>query len=325
MQVSGEQLRQFAALFVGRRDDYALQREDGSYFRAGQPLTYEALRVHLMGGHTIGSYVIDERERCCFVLYDADGLETSVQLLEVQKRLAATGVVSYLERTRRGLHLWVFLARFLAPWQVRRWLLPYCPKGVEFYPKQDALTPDCPYGSLVRLPLGVHRRSGRRYPFMSQVGDQLVPVASSMSESLAWLSTVERAAVPDTTSLGEPDQEPAPTSTKMLVKKEGTGLDLSASHATVYNWCLYQDPFTVIGRYVRLDQRGMGHCPFGEHHSDGRDSHPSFQVRPLRPGSLNCWYCYVLGAGGSVFDFLCLWYHETPRKLWHRILAGETF
>jgi hypothetical protein len=325
MHVSDEQLRRFAALFVGRRDDYALQREDGSYFRAGQSLTYEALRLHLVGGHTIGSYVIDERGRCRFALYDADNVEHLVQLLEVQKCLAGEGVASYAESTMKGLHLWVPFARFLTPWQVRRWLLPYCPAGVEFFPKQDALTPDCPYGSLVRLPLGVHRRSGRRYPFVLLVEGQLVPVASSVSESLAWLSSVERAPVPDVISLGEPDQAPAPTSTQMLVKKEGTGRNASAHHATVSNWCRYQDPFTVIGRYVRLDQRGMGHCPFGEHHSDGRDSHPSFQVRPLRPGSLNCWYCYVLGAGGSVFDFLCLWHHETPRKLWHRILAGETF
>jgi hypothetical protein len=325
MNVSDEQLCRFAAFFVGRRDDYALQREDGSYFRAGQPLTYEALRLHLVGGHTLGSYVIDERGRCRFALYDADNVEHLVQLLEVQKCLAREGVASYAELTMKGLHLWVPFARFLTPWQVRRWLLPYCPVGVEFFPKQDALTPDCPYGSLVRLPLGVHRRSGRRYPFVSQVGDQLVPVARSVSASLAWLSSIERARVPDLTTLGEPDQGPAPNQTKMLVKKEGTRRDQSAQEVAVYNWCFYQDPFAVIGRYVKLDHRGMGHCPFGEHHSDGCDSHPSFRVQPLRPGSMNCWYCYVLGAGGSVFDFLCRWYGETPRKMWHRILAGETF
>ena len=34
---------------IGRRDDYALQRADGSYYRAGRPLTVEALRLHLTG------------------------------------------------------------------------------------------------------------------------------------------------------------------------------------------------------------------------------------------------------------------------------------
>jgi TOTE conflict system, Archaeo-Eukaryotic Primase domain len=308
MQMSDEQVRRFASLVVGRRDDYALQQEDGRYARAGQPLTYEALRLHLAGGHTIGTYVIDERERCRFAVLDADDMSGLLQLLEVQKCLAGEGIASYTELSRRGLHLWVLLARLVSPRLLRQWLLPYCPEGVEFYPKQDDLGVDRRYGSLVRLPLGVHRRSGRRYPFVSLVDGHLVPVARSVSASLTWLASVQRSPVPDLPTSGEPDQVPGAHPTHMLVKKEAARNDLFPSSATVYTWCLSQEPARVIGRYIKLDQRGMGCCPFGEHHSDGRDSRPSFQVRPLRPGSVNCWYCYAWQRGGSVFGFLCFWH-----------------
>ena len=72
--------------------------------------------------------------------------------------------------------------------------MPYYPgeyrAGVmEFYPSQDAA--DGRYGSLLRVPLGVHRLTGRRYPFVSLQGEKLVPVARTVGEALSWLSTVE--------------------------------------------------------------------------------------------------------------------------------------
>lgn len=39
--------------------------------------------------------------------------------------------------------------------------VPYCPEGMKFYPKQDHCE-DGP-GSLVRVPLGIHRMIGERY------------------------------------------------------------------------------------------------------------------------------------------------------------------
>jgi len=93
--------------------------------------------------------------------------------------------------------------------------------------------------------------------------------------------------------------------------------------ATIRDWCEAQDPFDMIVRYVKLDKNGLGCCPFGAHHSDGKDSHPSFRVyRPKFAGG-SCWYCYVWEQGGNVFDFLCLYLHLDAKALWQRILAGE--
>jgi hypothetical protein len=48
---------------------------------------------------------------------------------------------------------------------------------VELYPKQDELSTGL--GSLVRLPLGVHRKSGQVYPFINPDG---IPLASHSAD-----------------------------------------------------------------------------------------------------------------------------------------------
>src|SRR2546430_11899697 len=132
-----DHLRLFANLFVSRRDDYAVQQADGRYLRAARPLTYSKLLGHLQGVETLGTYVIDERGMCRYVLFDDDrehpDLEERVKtLVEVQRRLRADAIPSYLEGSRRGAYLWGFCARLVPASQLRRWLLPYCPAGFAF-------------------------------------------------------------------------------------------------------------------------------------------------------------------------------------------------
>src|SRR5215467_7513990 len=127
----------FLDTFVSRRDDFALQRSDGGYVRVGRPLALQDVRAHLAGAHTIGSYVIDEHGCCRYAVFDADSHDGLHVLSEVQCQLQAAGIASYLEQSRRGGHLWVFLATPTRASVVRAWLVPSCPAGVEFYPKQD--------------------------------------------------------------------------------------------------------------------------------------------------------------------------------------------
>jgi CHC2 zinc finger len=193
--------------------------------------------------------------------------------------------------------------------QLRRWLLPFCPAGVEFFPKQDEGTRE--YGSLVRLPLGVHRRSNCRYWFFSWDAEarlHLAPAARSVQESLTWLPRLRRVIVPDLDTLSPAQNSMGNDAAQSLAKTVALPV-----------------PFAVIGRYVQLDRRGLGCCPFGKHHSDGKDSHPSLRVyQPKRVGG-SCWYCYVWERGGNLFDFLCYWHDVSAKTLWHRILTGEVF
>src|SRR6266487_1152885 len=316
--ITKQHLWSLASLCVGRCSDFALQQADGRYLRAGRPLDYSTLRLHLSGELTIGIYVTDEQGRCRFAVFDADSPDGLATLLEVKLTLAASAIPSYLELSRRGGHLWVFLARPAAAGQLRRWLLPYCPSGVEFYPKRDWAN-DAQPGSLIRLPFGVHRLSGRRYPFVSLVGDRLVPVAPSVAGALTWLSTVERATVPDEPGSANGDQPGYSTPTQYSTKK-GVMTSTPTPQMSIRDWCAGQDPLLVIGRYVELDSNGLGCCPFGEHHSDGQDSHPSLWVHaPVAP-DVACWYCHTWCAGGSLFEFLSLYHGLSKKELWHRLL-----
>lgn len=294
-------------LCIGRHDDYAVQRQDGHYTRAFRPLSPEILAAHLAGNMTIGTYVRDEKGYCRFAVFDADQEDGLARLAELQAELAQEQVPAYMERSRRGGHLWVFFQEALLADQVRQWLWPLARAyELELYPRQGQ---GQGIGSLIRVPLGIHRRSGRRYPF---VDTQFRPVAITLQGMLAWLGTVERVAPPVLPPLAPafPGSPPQPVL-------------LSPMKGSIREWNAQHDPLTFIGRFVHLNQQGMGCCPFGWHHPGGRDTHASFKVyRPDMPGGY-CWYCYTWGHGGSIFDFLRYWYHLDAYELWQRIQTGQ--
>ncbi len=315
-------LLQLCELFINRTDDYAVQRDSGRYVRVGLPLTLNVLRAHLYEEQTIGTYVMSEEGLCRFAVLDADAENGLAVLEETQVYLEHEGIPSYLEVSRRGGHLWVLLDGLYLASTVRRWLLPYCPADVEFYPKQDE---GCGYGSLIRLPFGVHRRSGCWYPFVvwDENVQQLVPVAQTAQEMLQWLATSPRASVPASVQVAvEAGSVQASQPHTPIVSPSSCATTPGFPYATIRDWCAAQDPFAVIGRYVALSANGLGHCPFPEHHRHGADRHPSFRVYTPRSATSSCWYCYAGDEGGNVFDFLCRYHGLDARTLWRSIQSG---
>ncbi|GCE20367.1 hypothetical protein KDK_41670 [Dictyobacter kobayashii] len=310
----------FAALFVGRSDDYALQCPNGLYRRAGRPLTSEVLHAHLQGDCTIGTYVINTHGSCSFAVMDADKPGGLRLLAQAQQALAADDIPSYLEQSHREGHLWIFLRQPAPAATVRWWLRPYCPEDMEFFPKQDQTDG---YGSLIRVPLGIHLLTGRRYPFITLDGDRTVPVAPTFHDMLRWLWHVRQVDAPTfdiTTVRSQRSTHGAVNKKKSMTQP--AALRSRSPYANIADWCARQDPFALIGHYVELNRQGMGHCPFEDHHADGEDRRCSFKVfQPSTPGGM-CWYCYAWGKGGSVFDFLRLYYQLDARELWHRLQAG---
>jgi hypothetical protein len=302
-------------LFVARRDDCAVQLPGGRYRRRYRPLTPSDIMQHLAGAVTYGTYVMDRTGRCRFAVFDDDTADGLSRLAQVQTALLHDGIPSYLEQSRRGGHLWVLLLVPVLASLLRSWLLPYALPEMEFYPKQNE---GVGYGSLIRLPLGVHRVTGKRYPFVRPDGERFVPIASSLHTTLAALATFERveppklapivqARTPHTQSFSS--FQPAPT--------------FRRNRLTIRQWNAAHDPLQVIGRYVSLNSFGVGCCPFGEHHKNGVDTHPSFKVyRPGVPGGY-CWYCYTWQRGGSIFDFLCLYHSVDARTMWDRLLQQK--
>src|SRR5262249_20104847 len=152
-------------------------------------------------------------------------------------------------------------------------------EGVEVFPKQDSLEPKTPVGSLVRGPLGIHRLTGKRYPFVDAAN--LEPVSRSVVGTLEYLAEVRPlSAVQVAEGLSEllresrrpepapvPEARPAPEPTSEVGR-----LTLRRSPVEQIKEAI-DDPYDFISRFVELDEQGRGHCPFHP-----PDVHPSFAV-----------------------------------------------
>ena len=157
-----------AQRFVQRWNLHTRQLDDGSYVCVHEPLNVGHLLDHLRGEITLGAYLLDQGSQARFLVLDADDARSWEQLGHlVARALTREDVPAYLERSRRGGHLWLFLAEGIAGREVRAFghglLAAHEIEGVELYPKQDQLA-DGP-GSLIRMPFGVHRLTDRRYGF----------------------------------------------------------------------------------------------------------------------------------------------------------------
>jgi hypothetical protein len=319
-----EMLEGYASLFVQRWDQYAVQQRNGSYWRVGEPLSLSHLAAHLAGRWTLGTYLLNVLGHCSFAVFDADGEDGLERQALLSEELLGAGVPTLLEASRRGGHLWVHLVEPTPAQVVRAWLLPYAVAiGVECYPKQDWLLPGGS-GSLIRLPLGVHQQSRGWYPFVQRSAwGEFVPVGRTVLECCAWVCQhIQRVTVPEAVKLS--CVEVVSVLSEPGIGVEGEFSSHIASHwnereyRTIREWCNAQDILAVIGRYVALDGRGVGSCPFKEHHYRG-DVRPSFQVFG---GSDSHWYCYTWRRAGNLFDFLCLYYQLTPQEAWRRVQQG---
>jgi hypothetical protein len=176
--------------FLTRRQPYARQQEDGSYRWVFQRLDRLALLAHLQGKETIGLASRDELDQCRWVCVDADMPDGLDQLRLVQQALTQYGLSSLLEQSRRGGHLWLFFslpqpAPFAAA-VVQALMEPLyasgqLPQVLEVYPDHTEL------GHAVRMPLGIHRRTTLRYPFLDQHGTpiDLEDLPAAMAFALA--------------------------------------------------------------------------------------------------------------------------------------------
>jgi hypothetical protein len=159
--------------FLTRRQPYARQQEDGSYRWVFQRLDRLALLAQLQGKETLALASRDELGQCHWVCVDADAPDGLDHLRLVQQALEEHGLTSLLEQSRRGGHLWLFFTLSqpvsLATGVVQGVLdslyrSRHLSQVLEVYPDHAEL------GHAVRMPLGIHRRTGQRYPFLDSSG-----------------------------------------------------------------------------------------------------------------------------------------------------------
>ncbi len=190
-------LARYMALFQGREDCFARQwvdREKASqgYVPVRRPLEAADVMEHLQGRKTYGIYLLQQDSRVRLGVIDAD-LNLSLRSSEaigkkrdlvrreqryLLSRLTEMGAARHLPclvefSGGKGFHFWFFLEEPLPAGQVRRVLQSLAGAiqadlscfQLEVFPKQDRLEGKG-LGNLVKLPLGIHRLTGRPSYFL---------------------------------------------------------------------------------------------------------------------------------------------------------------
>jgi hypothetical protein len=282
----------YAQSFIHRIDYYPIQLKTGSYVTIQGPLITDLITAHLQGTATLGAYALDANSIARWLCFDVDKDEQFEDLKSVTQNLKTKEIMSYLEQSRRGGHLWLFTPPL--PGKIvrefgKRLLGQYGIPKLEIFPKQDRLTSGV--GSFVRLPLGIHRKSGKRYYFITPDGQPLAPTIRQQMELLTNPIRVPQAfidqTIAETIETSPPLQKPeVPTiSHKPEVGRLSERLKEAIS---VYDF---------VRHYVELDEQGKGLCPFHNDHVQ------SFQVNIQQ----NYWNCYAGCGGGSIIDFWEKW------------------
>lgn len=261
--------------FVNRKDSFAVQQESGQYFSSKNEITVRHVISHLRGEITLAVYLLGEDGSAKFSVIDADGEEDLAKLVKVHE---TANIPSYLESSRRGGHLWFFFEDKLNGKIAKNFGLEIAKKyqiDAEVFPKQAHSEGP---GSCIRLPFGIHRKSGERYPFigLGTWRDQLNALTHPRT-------------IPTDQVMKYQYQEPVRRTFRLVPHEAVDYEDLPL-------WEKVKRQITVkelIQEFVDLNPKGIGKCPFHD------DVNPSLSVNEEE----NYWNCFAGCGGGSVIDF----------------------
>jgi hypothetical protein len=236
------------------------------------PLTAEVIKSHLLGRSTAGLYALTPDNALRWVALHADRDDGLEQIQQAWRQLETRGISSHLERSRRGGHLWILFEPIQAGLARRLTMgcLPELP--AEVFPKRDQLNEQSRVGNLVRGPFGIHRLTGKRYPFVDPIS--LEPISRTVVRTLDYLGEVDRLRVDRVAELlaalpGPAGGRPGPVERGAAPVAEDRRRQTPLQRLKAK----LGDPYDFISRYMELDQDGRGHCP-----SHPPDHHPSFAV-----------------------------------------------
>jgi hypothetical protein len=182
---AADYLRVFANRRAYLRQSQFPNKETGRFYyykacdrKSNEPVGIDltTIRSHLSGRLTIGLYAINPQSQTSkWFAVDADYQEARKDLLRIQQEFLYDGIDALMEQSRRGGHLWTFMAEPLPAKLCRLYVLNVARRlgiavkrdrsdGIEVFPRQDELQPGT-YGNAIRGPLGIHRASMQRYWF----------------------------------------------------------------------------------------------------------------------------------------------------------------
>ncbi len=200
-----EVIARFRTLFSGREGVYARQwvspSGEAGYSPVREPLTPSVIKSHLLGNRTVGVYQVRIDDTVKFLTFDVDVPRRMVDEFastpqiwldhmrilhthawRIASVLKEAGLASVMEDSGfKGRHVWV-LFRDPVPASLARAmgvrvleLAGPPPRGVhvEVFPKQGHV-PAGGLGNLIKLPLGIHLKTGRRSLFLETAPERRV-------------------------------------------------------------------------------------------------------------------------------------------------------
>lgn len=224
------QIARYLSLFSGRKEAFARQWADRrestqGYVPVRRPITSADIEDHLKGRVTYGIYLLQADSTVRLGVIDADLTaeyrkgkwttdqrsrvyrEKAFMVSRIQELSAETNLYPLEEFSGgKGYHFWYFFNQPIAASRVRSLLDRLAKKvspdlsvfSLEVFPKQDQLSGKG-FGNLVKLPLGIHRLTGKPSTFLQckdkRVASQLAFLEGVKSASITSILSMEKKAV----------------------------------------------------------------------------------------------------------------------------------
>jgi len=195
-------LVEFVTLFSGREGVYARQwaspTGESGYTPVHEPFTLKVAEQHIVGNITVGIYPLRLDQTVNFIAFDVDMAKPVVRRVitsksawdQVMERLhrvacrivdagAAADLPVFIEDSGfKGRHAWIFLETPTPAGVARKCghvllssLGPVSGEvNIEVFPKQSRVAAGG-LGNLIKLPLGFHKKTGRRSVFLEPGGE----------------------------------------------------------------------------------------------------------------------------------------------------------
>lgn len=219
---SDEDASLFCSIFRGRKESFACQWVDEigrrGFSTISRPLNPDEIKRHFNGIDTLGLYLMNEEDRVYLSVIDVDInqkalLEYATNEEEITKLHQLTDndtarIVSICDDLKipvliedsgyKGRHLWFFFSTPI-PAKLARIFLKFiiekagkASSGIhrEIFPDRDKVKGEG-FGPLIKLPLGIHKRTNRRCLFLDREGN---PVSNQM-EVLSQISQITQQTV----------------------------------------------------------------------------------------------------------------------------------
>lgn len=211
------------SFFSGRENNYAIQWEKDNnigYSPANEPLGFQTAARHLKGEITLGIYQLNAAAQVKWCAFDVDIKKEQVQTREdegkninfllyqaltaakeIKCAVNSRGLKSYIEFSgNKGYHVWIFWEDFISARKAKDFMADILNQvdlgvldkiiSVETFPKQVSLTGQKKLGNLIKLPFGIHKKTGKRSYFLDKNDEPLAEPSDFFH--LAEKNTIEQ-------------------------------------------------------------------------------------------------------------------------------------